>query len=83
MQLGMVVKSRAGHDKNGWFVVVGLEGEFVLIADGKRRPLIRPKRKKQKHLAVTNTVLEPSAYETDRALRQQLWVFNTPTAKEG
>ena len=45
---GCVVKAKAGRDKNGYFVVLDLDGEYAMISDGKRRPLEKPKRKKYK-----------------------------------
>ncbi len=56
----MVVSSSAGHDKNGYFVIVELTGDFALICDGKRRPLEKPKRKRLKHLIFTNNTVDTS-----------------------
>lgn len=51
--VGMVVTSRAGRDVGDRYVVVGAEGDdMVLVADGRRRSTGRPKRKNVKHLAV-------------------------------
>ena len=44
-----VVVSRAGHDRDNWFYVIGEDQEFLLLANGKDRPLDKPKRKKIKH----------------------------------
>ena len=43
-----IVKSAAGRDRGRLFFVLGTEGEFLLLADGKSRKLERPKRKKRK-----------------------------------
>ena len=45
-----VVISTAGRDKDELFYVIGEEKEFLLLANGKDRPLDRPKRKKRKHV---------------------------------
>jgi len=45
-----VVVSRAGHDRDNWFYVIGEDQEFLLLANGKDRPLDKPKRKKRKHV---------------------------------
>ena len=51
--VGMVVTSRAGRDAGERYVVVGTaEGDMVLVADGRRRGMGRPKRKNAKHLVV-------------------------------
>ena len=46
-----IVKSTAGRDKGKAFFVLEVEGDFLLLADGKTRKLERPKRKKRKHTA--------------------------------
>ena len=73
---GCVVKAKAGRDKNGYFVVLDLDGEYAMISDGKRRLLEKPKRKKYKHLSLTNTVLESGSMSTNREIRKALSQFN-------
>ena len=55
-QVGDVVCSKAGRDEGTFLVVVGIEGGYPLLCDGKQRPLERPKRKNPLHLAWTNTI---------------------------
>ena len=45
-----VVVSTAGRDQNTMFYVIGTDDQFLLLANGKDRPLDRPKRKKRKHV---------------------------------
>lgn len=45
-----IVRSAAGHDKGTWYLVVGVEQDAFLLADGKNKPLMRPKRKNKKHV---------------------------------
>ena len=45
-----VVVSTAGRDKGNWFYVIAEDREFLLLANGKDRPLDKPKRKKRKHV---------------------------------
>ena len=45
-----VVKSTAGRDKDEIFYVIGEDDKFLFLANGKDRPLDRPKRKKRKHV---------------------------------
>ncbi|MCR4842622.1 MAG: KOW domain-containing RNA-binding protein [Eubacterium sp.] len=47
---GMLVISHAGHDKNRMYFVIGNDGEFVMLCDGKYRKLSNPKRKNIKHV---------------------------------
>ena len=45
-----VVRSAAGRDKGELFFVLETQGDFLLLADGRRRRVERPKRKKRKHV---------------------------------
>ena len=47
-----IVRSTAGRDKGAPFFVLETEGDFLLLADGKTRPVERPKRKRRKHAAL-------------------------------
>ena len=67
---GSVVRSRAGHDKGDFFVVLDLDSEYAIICDGKHRPLEKTKKKKFKHLFATNTVLSEDTFETNRKIRK-------------
>ena len=44
-----IVRSNAGRDKGKLFVVLAVEGDYLLLADGKSRKLEKPKRKKRRH----------------------------------
>jgi ribosomal protein L14E/L6E/L27E len=60
MEIGSVVFSKAGRDKGGYYLVVGLseDPDLFYIADGEYRRLEKPKLKKNKHLRDTGIVLE-------------------------
>lgn len=47
-----IVRSTAGRDKGELFVVLAVEGDLLLLADGRRRKLEAPKRKKRRHAAL-------------------------------
>ncbi len=52
---GRIVYSKAGRDKGKHFIVIEkLDDEYVNICDGNMRRLDKPKRKKIKHLDITN-----------------------------
>ena len=57
MQIGQVVYSKKGRDKGRALVVMGVEGEYVFLADGQLRPLNKLKKKKAKHTQLTHTVI--------------------------
>lgn len=48
--LGQLVYSIAGRDAGRPFVVIRKEEAYAYIADGRLRPLEKPKKKKIKHL---------------------------------
>ena len=70
--VGKVVISIAGRDKNKAMVIVKETENYLLVCDGKERPVERPKRKNPKHLKFTNTCLEAQQLETNRALRKAI-----------
>lgn len=48
---GWLVQSRQGRDQGKFYLVVSIAADgFVLVTDGAKRPLSRPKRKNPKHL---------------------------------
>lgn len=65
--VGRVVVSRAGHDKGKAFVIVGREGDGVLLlSDGKTRLIAKPKRKKAMHVSVTPAASEELRIRIER-----------------
>ena len=59
LNLGQIVKALAGRDKDSIFVVVGIVDDCnVYIADGAKRKIEAPKRKKIKHLQKYNLFSE-------------------------
>ena len=78
--VGKIVSSKAGRDKGYFMVVVKRENGFVYVCDGKERPLERPKRKNEKHLQFTKTVLTQDSYKTNKQLKKALAVYRD-TAK--
>lgn len=68
LNVGSVVRAKAGRDKDGFFVVTALENGFCFIADGKSRKLGSPKRKNVKHISVTNSMIGIDGL-TDKKLR--------------
>ncbi|MEG1525267.1 MAG: KOW domain-containing RNA-binding protein [Clostridia bacterium] len=62
-ETGVVVISRAGHDKGRAFVIIGrADTEHVFLADGVTRKLTCPKKKKLMHLRI-----EPYTAESVRS----------------
>ena len=54
LRLGQKVISTRGRDAGSIFLIVGLlNDDYVLVADGDKRPVERPKKKNRKHLSLT------------------------------
>lgn len=45
-----IVRSDAGRDRGKLFYVLNVEGDYLLLADGKSRRVEAPKRKKCRHV---------------------------------
>ena len=58
---GRVVESTQGRDKGYFFLVLEAAGDIVTIADGSRRKLENPKKKKTKHLRAKPVLLDLKA----------------------
>ena len=85
---GWIVRATAGRDKDGLFCVVGVDQEQarLLLADGKRRKVSRPKRKKLGHVQMLTDhrheydhpaiqKLKQGEALSDKALRRALAAF--------
>lgn len=53
-ELGQIVKSKAGRDKDELFVVIDMKDEYLFIVNGDNRRLESPKKKKKKHVQITH-----------------------------
>ena len=50
LNISDVVQATAGRDLGKLFYIIGEDGQYLLLANGKDRLLDRPKRKKRKHV---------------------------------
>ena len=65
---GILVRSKAGRDKDHVYAVVDLDEKYVYVADGERFPVCRMKKKNRKHLQPIFKVRLEAAPD-DEALR--------------
>ena len=57
--LGKAAISTAGRDKGRSYVIVEvLDEAYMILSDGDKRKLEKPKKKKIKHLKITNVCFE-------------------------
>lgn len=73
---GLVVRSAAGHDKYTFQVVIESCDKYVLVCNGKRRPLERPKKKNFIHLNPTKTIIGEESLKNNKSIRVALRPFN-------
>ena len=78
-----VVISLNGRDKDKLFIIIGKEDNYCLLADGKRRKLEKPKRKKDKHIKHDGIIYDWLAEKlingdnvTNKELRKALAEYN-------
>ena len=55
---GMLAISKAGHDKDSWYVVLKIEGNYAYLVNGKTKTMDAPKKKKLMHLQPVNVIPE-------------------------
>jgi ribosomal protein L14E/L6E/L27E len=55
--VGKIAVSKAGRDKGEYFAVIGETEKFLLLANGRKRPIEKPKFKKHKHVEVLKNEL--------------------------
>ena len=89
---GWIVRSAVGRDRGKLLCVLGEEGEFLLLADGKRRKAASPKRKKRGHVDIVCRgnfghpvlrKLKDGTPVSDRELRRVLAAFRDESAQGG
>ena len=70
-----VVVSTAGRDKEGLFYVIGADGDFLMLANGKDRTLEKPKKKRLKHIKKvlrSETRVAAKLIQGDKVLNSEL-----------
>ena len=55
-----IVRSLSGHDSGALFCVMDMDGDRLLLADGKRRRVSSPKRKNVRHVASVGSWEHPT-----------------------
>ena len=72
LKRGSVVVSSAGKDKGSYLAVLQTDAGGLWVADGRRRPLERPKRKNPRHVVETPFAADEASMATNRELRRTL-----------
>lgn len=70
---GQLVLIKTGRDAGEVMMILEIINDhFVLIVDGKRRTLDKPKRKNIKHLQKTNYHVDKKHWLVDRHIRNEI-----------
>ena len=59
MEKGNLVLATKGKEKNQYFVIMNVEGNFAYIVDGKRLKTNNPKKKSMKHIQKASKIKFP------------------------
>lgn len=87
-RIGQIVISRMGHDRGRVYLIAAVLGrDFVLVTDGKLRPLDKLKTKRVKHVKYAGESEEiakaiKDGKITDAAVRKTLKAFACADGKE-
>ena len=74
-EIGMLAKSKAGHDKGRIYVIMNLDETYVYLVDGCVRKLDNPKKKKRKHVQIICRQYETDGID-DVGIKRILKVFD-------
>ncbi|HSK69371.1 MAG TPA: KOW domain-containing RNA-binding protein [Candidatus Limnocylindria bacterium] len=75
---GIAAISLAGRDKGRAFMVLcPVDAQFVLVCDGRNRPVAKPKKKRRKHLMPTRHEMPELAakYAQNRLRDEEIRAF--------
>ena len=82
LTVGAVVIPKAGRDKGRLMAVFGTDGTYILLCDGKERPIGRPKKKNLKHIAVTGFKVSSYDMAANGRLKKALYLLSTDAQKQ-
>ena len=72
LEIGSIVESVAGRDKDSYFCVVELNDSYCFLRDGKIHKLEKPKRKKFKHVRISPFKLQSEALQVNKHLKKAI-----------
>lgn len=79
-EIGMLARSKAGHDKGHVYVIYNIEEAYVYLVDGVNRTIAKPKKKKKKHVQI---ILEKHELSnpSDVGIKRILKLFDKETGR--
>ena len=79
-EIGMLARSKAGHDKGHVYVIFHADETYVYLIDGSIRTMDKPKKKKKKHVQLICKKHELSGID-DVAIKRILKLFDKETGR--
>ena len=79
-EVGMLAKSKAGHDKDNVYVVIGLDDLYVYLADGRIKTIEKPKKKKYKRIQIIREKNKDIPVTDNVAIKRILKLYNREEA---
>lgn len=79
-EIGMLAKSKAGHDKGQTYVIFDVDESYVYLIDGELRKMANPKKKKKKHVQLICEKHEISNID-DVGIKRILKLFDKETGR--
>ena len=74
-EIGMLARSKAGHDKGNVYIIMDVDLTYVYLADGKTKTLNNLKKKKKKHVQLIQNRYNVTGID-DVAIKRILKVWN-------
>lgn len=86
----ILARSKAGHDKNRIYVILGCQDDLLLLADGKYKSIETPKKKKEKHVQPIKQLpcnvreyLKSIQELNDTEIRKIIKLYNKESCQQG
>ena len=74
-EVGMMARSKCGHDAKNVYVITAVEDAYVYLVDGKVRTLDKPKKKKKKHVQLIHKCFDING-ATDVDIKRWVKIWN-------
>ncbi len=89
VQLGQLVISKAGRDKDRFYLVANiLDNSFIMVVDGDVKTMKNPKRKNIKHVQPTNHVVDQIREKllagtkvSDEEIKRVIWELSSQSRR--
>ena len=79
-EIGMLAKSKVGHDAGHLYVILEVDDAYVYLVDGCIRTISKPKKKKKKHVQIINAKHDLKNID-DVGIKRILKLFDKETGR--